>query len=353
MMIAGWPLWALALLFIGGAAVVWYAGVRLSNTTDVLAPRYGIGNALGGLIVLAFATDLPELTITISAAHSGALELAVGNLLGGVALQTVVLAIIDAVGVRTGDPLTRRAASLVPAVEAALVIAVMAAVVMSAELPTSFTLWRLAPGSIIITVIWVVGVWTSNRAQKGLTWGLTDKQSQQEAHDQDNQHDPPDLEKMSNRHAILLFCAAAVATLVGGVVLERSGDLIAGDLGISGIVFGATFLAASSALPELSTGIRAVKLHNYRLAVSDIFGGNALLPVLFVVATLVSGKAVLPRAQAGDLYLTGLGMLVTAVYIFALVLRPKLRVLGIGIDGLTVVAVYIVGIVGLIIVAAQ
>jgi cation:H+ antiporter len=352
-MIGGLPLWALALLFLGAAAVVWFAGVRLSNATDVLAPRYGIGNALGGLIVLAFATDLPELTITVSAAHSGALELAVGNLLGGVAIQTAVLAIIDAVGVRTGDPLTRRAASLVPVVEAALVIAVLAVAVMGAQLPTSFTLWRLAPASIIITVVWVVGVWVSDRAQKGLTWGLTDKHSQQEAQQQDHQHDPPKLEAMSNRHAILLFCAAAVATLIGGVVLEQSGDAIAGDLGISGIVFGATFLAASSALPEVSTGIRAAKLQNYRLAVSDIFGGNALLPVLFVVATLVSGKAVLPQAKAGDLYLTGLGMLVTAVYIFALVLRPKLRVLGVGIDGLTVVAVYVIGIIGLIVVAGR
>jgi cation:H+ antiporter len=352
-MIGGLPLWALVLLFLAGAWVVWFAGVRLSNTTDVLAPRYGIGNALGGLIVLAFATDLPELAITVSAAHSGALELAVGNLLGGVAIQTVVLAIIDAAGVRTGDPLTRRTASLVPVVEAALVIAVLAVAVMGAQLPASFTLWRLAPASIIITVVWVVGVWVSNRAQKGLTWGLTDKHSQEEAEQQDHQHDPSKLEEMSNRHAIVIFAAAAVATLIGGVVLERSGDLIAGDLGISGFVFGATFLAASSALPEVSTGIRAAKLHNYRLAVSDIFGGNALLPVLFVVATLVSGKAVLPRAKAGDLYLTGLGMLVTAVYIFALVLRPKLRVLGVGIDGLTVVAVYIVGVIGLILVAGQ
>ena len=39
----------------------------------------------------------------------------------------------------------------------------------------------------------------------------------------------------------------------------------------------------------------------------DIFGGNAFLPVLFLVVTLISGKAVLPQANASDIYLTALG----------------------------------------------
>jgi len=48
------------LLFFGGAAaIVWVAGVRLSDTTDVLSSRLGLGEALGGLIMLAIVTNLP------------------------------------------------------------------------------------------------------------------------------------------------------------------------------------------------------------------------------------------------------------------------------------------------------
>jgi cation:H+ antiporter len=104
-------------------------------------------------------------------------------------------------------------------------------------------------------------------------------------------------------------------------------------------------------LPELSTGIRSVKLGDYQLAVSDVFGGNAFLPVLFLVASLLSGKAVLPRAQDTDIYLTGLGILLTVVYLYGLIFRPRRRVLGMGLDSLVVLVLYLLGAAGLISVA--
>jgi cation:H+ antiporter len=149
---------ALTLVFTAAAGAVWAAGVRLSDTTDVLLERFGLGQALGGLILLAIVTNLPEIAITASASLSGELGIAVGNILGGIAIQTTVLVLVDAFGVRGGRPLSYRAASLSLVLEGTLVITVLAVTVMSSQLPASLIFGRVTPGGLLIVVCWVVGV---------------------------------------------------------------------------------------------------------------------------------------------------------------------------------------------------
>jgi cation:H+ antiporter len=148
-----------------------------------------------------------------------------------------------------------------------------------------------------------------------------------------------------------VFSVASVITLIGGVVLEQSGEAIAVHVGITGVLFGATVLAAATSLPEVSTGLTSVRMEDYQLAMSDIFGGNAFLPVLFLVASLISGQAVLPQINPTDLYLTGLGILLTTVYVYGLIFRPRKLVGRMGLDSVAVLVLYVVGLIGLFAVA--
>ena len=193
------------------------------------------------------------------------------------------------------------------------------------------------------------------RARQGLPWheqgDAPNAQAVKRGISKQVKADKAQKKQVSLSRTAIVFVIASVVTLIGGVVLEQSGDAIAHHLGISGVLFGATFLAAATALPEVSTGLASVKLQDYQLAVSDIFGGNAFLPVLFFVATLLSGQAVLPRAEKTDIYISGLGILLTAVYLCGLIFRPSRRILGMGIDSLVVLVLYILGTIGLIAVA--
>ena len=345
----------LVLIFGAAAAVVWVAGIMLSRTTDVLSTRLGLGEALGGLIFLAISTNLPEIAITSSAAMSDNLGVATGNILGGIAIQTVVLVILDAFAVRGSHPLTYRAASLVLVLEGALVIAVLTVAVMGTQLPSSLVFERVAPGGLLIAALWVIGIYLLGKARTELPW-------QEKGEAPGGQEVPPGHSKaqmeqvarskgISTARATLVFAVAAVVTLMVGVVLEQSGSAIAGQVGIDGVLFGSTVLAAATALPEVSTGLTSVKLGDYKLSVSDIFGGNAFLPTLFLLASLLSGRAVLPQAQNTDLYLTGLGILLTTVYLYGLIFRPRRRFLRMGIDSLTVLILYVLGLAGLVAVA--
>ncbi|MBT2502870.1 sodium:calcium antiporter [Curtobacterium sp. ISL-83] len=346
------PLWLLAVIFVAGGAVIWFAGIQLSKTTDVLDTRLHLGSALGGLIVLAVATNLPEIAITVSAAASGSIEVAAGNILGGIALQTVVIVILDAFGKRGKGvkPITYRAASLTLVLEAVVVVAVLSVVVAGSQLPSHLVFARLTPDVVLIAAIWLVGLFLVRRAGKGLPWHEDGKApGTTTAHPNKHRTRKPDpTKKMSTAKASIIFAVAALATLVAGVVLEQAGDAASSKIGFSGVLFGATVLALATSLPEISTGLQAVKQGDDNLAMSDIFGGNAFLPVLFLVATVISGKAVLPQANASDVFLTALAALLTVVYAVGLVFRPKKYVLGMGVDSLVVVLLYLVGVGGLI-----
>jgi cation:H+ antiporter len=349
------PLAVTVVLFVAAAAAIWIAGVQLSDQTDVLSTRLQLGAALGGLILLALATNLPEAAIVASAAVSGSVGIAVGNILGGIAIQTVVLVALDAFGMRGERPLTYRAASLVLVLEGALVVAVLAIVIAGTQLPANLILWRVTPQSVLIALVWLVGLLLLKRAGVGLPWHESgeapDNQEHPRGHSQRQTERRAAAQGVSTAKSAMIFTAAALVTLVAGVVLERSGEAIAGHIGLSGILFGATVLAAATSLPELSTGLTSVRNGDVQLAVSDIFGGNAFLPVLFLLATLLSGKAVLPQAHDTDIYLTAVGILLTLVYMTGLLFRPSRRIARMGTDSLVVLALYTAAIAGLFAIA--
>jgi cation:H+ antiporter len=345
------PLVVVLLVFAAAAAAIWVAGIQLSNQTDVLATRLHLGSALGGLVLLAVATNLPEIAIVASASLSGHVGVAVGNILGGIAIQTVVLVVLDSVGVR-GDPLTYRAASLVLVLEGVLVVAVLAVVVASTQLPSTLIALRLTPGPVLIVLLWGGGLVLLQRAQTSLPWHESgeapDNQRPPRGHSKVKAEQEATRRKISTVRSATVFGVSALVTLVAGVVLEQSGDAAAAHVGLSGVLFGATVLAAATSLPEVSTGLTSVRQGDYQLAVSDIFGGNAFLPTLFLLATLLSGRSVLPHAADTDIYLTALGILLTVVYATGLVLRPRRRVAGMGLDSLVVLVLYELGDAGLV-----
>ena len=342
------PLPILYAIFAGAGIVVWIAGVYVSKTTDVLSSRFKLGEALGGAILLAVVTNLPEIAITASGAMRNQLDIATGNILGGIAIQTVVLVVLDAFAMKKRAPLIGHAAGLDLVLEAVFVLVMLTLVVIGHQLPDALVWHGITPDGVVICSAWIVGLYLIGKARGNLPWrNKGDAPGGQPHRTEAQKKEKAKGQEASTGWATIIFLIAATATLIAGVVLQQTSETMAKQMGLSGVVFGATILAAITALPEISTGFAAVKLGDYKLAVSDIFGGNAFLPVIFLVATLISGKAVLPHATKPDIYLTALGMLLTAVYIYGLVFRPRRQIARMGVDSFVVLILYVIGIVGL------
>jgi cation:H+ antiporter len=343
----GTPL--LVLIFAAGSAATWVAGTTLSKSTDALDERFGLGEDLGGILLLAFAGSLPELAITVSAATRGNLGLAAGNLIGGIAVQTMVLVVCDLVA-GAQRPLTFLVGALTPVLEGMVVVLVVSAVLMGSLLrPTTAIGGVVSPASVAIVVVWVVGVYVINRVRKNPRWSVSMPGSHpgRRRRHKSPAPQPHAYAGSSTRQVAGIFLAACAVTLVAGVALEISGNTLADRAGVNGVIFGATILASATALPEISSGIAAVRLGDNALAIGDIFGGNAFQVCLFLLADLVAGAPVLPTAGRLNSWLASLGVALTAVYATGIVARPARCWARLGPDSLLALLIFALGIGGL------
>src|ERR1700693_5727683 len=154
-------------VFIISAGAIWVAGIQLSTNPDEIASRVGLGEALGGLILLAIATNLPEIAIVSAAAVQHNFDIATGNILGGIAIQTLVLVALDGFGVPR-RPLTNATASLVQGLEGTLEIAVLAVAIGGILLPKGVVVARIDPSALLIVLLWIGGLYLVWRASKSL-----------------------------------------------------------------------------------------------------------------------------------------------------------------------------------------
>jgi len=339
----------LLLIFLGASGATWAAGVTLSKATDALDARLNLGDALGGLILLAVAGSLPELAITISAAAQGNLPLAAGNLIGGIAVQTMVLLLCD-IAVGPERPLTYLVGRLTPVLEGLLVIIVVAGVEMGSLLKPSTAIGGVVnPASLGIVVVWVVGLFVIQRAAKDPRWRVEMPGSQPGRRRRERAHpdQPHPYAGSSTARVAVMFGVACLITLGAGVLLEVTGNDLANRLGVNGVIFGATVLATATALPEISSGLAAVRLGDNALAMGDIFGGNAFQVCLFLVADLVAGKPVLESAGNLNAWLGALGVSLTAIYGFGVISRPMHCRARLGPDSILALVLFGLGIAGL------
>ena len=330
--------WALGFLFIVCALLIWVFGIKLSKAIDEIVNHYGWGEAIGGIVFLAIITNLPEIAITAVAAFHHDYDIAVSNILGGIAIQTAVLVLIDIYGVGRKAPLTLKGHSKILLFEGLTVIIILSLVIAANKFPTYHYLRHTTAFEWIILFTWLVSIWGIKRLYQLNQIKKVSK----------HQTNNIVLSTVKVKKAIIVTILGAIITLLAGYGLEVSGEVLSKRWGMDGIVFGATILALCTALPEISTGIASAKIRDYQMAVSDIFGGNAFLPVLFLMAALISGESILPGLKVSDIYLTSVGILLTAIYMIGMLFHSKKQFLRMGIDSIIVLILYLVSIVGLL-----
>jgi len=123
--VASASIFLVILVFVAASGATWVAGVELSKSTMNLIDAWD-SVTQSRMVMLAIAGSLPELAITISAAESGHLGLAAGNLIGGIATATMVSSCV----ISLHRDLSHSRRFLVPVLEGLLVVLTVSVVLM-------------------------------------------------------------------------------------------------------------------------------------------------------------------------------------------------------------------------------
>jgi cation:H+ antiporter len=333
------PLWLNLAVFAAAAVVVWLVGTRLAAYADLIADRTGLGKAFVGLVLLAVATSLPEVGTTATAALSGNAALAGNNLLGGVVMQTAVLALAD-LFVRKGALtfFTPRPGLLL---EGTSLIVLLAIVLAGMAAGPGLAFFRVGIWTMLLFAVYLLSIYLLKQYEGRGTWKPVDPPDETEGPGEAATAQQRKYADHSTWQLGLLFAGGSAILLAAGWLVASVADALATETGLGASFVGATLVAISTSLPEVSTTIAAVRLGSLSLAVSNIFGSNAIdAALLFFADVLYRRGPILAELDRSAMFAAAAGIVMTAVYLLGLIERKNLAVLRMGLDSAAVLGLY-------------
>lgn len=273
-------------LFLASAAVIVYAGAKLSQYGDRIADLTGLGGLWIGVVLMAGATSLPEIFTDVSAALIDAPDLAVGDLFGSNMANMLILGIIDLVH---RQKRVWQQAAFEHALSAGLAMFLTGLAAFFILLGQDVKHIGIGAGSAVLLLFYVLGMRLIFRQES-----VKRRQREQEkvVEGQPDEEEKGQSKRNAVKRAFVGFGLAALALMIAAPVLASSANQIAEQSGVSSGFVGTSLVAIATSLPELVTAIAAVRLGAFDLAVGNLFGSNAfnMAAFFFVDVAYQSGS---------------------------------------------------------------
>lgn len=331
------PLGGAVVLFLACALTIGAAGTRLAGIVDRIADRTGLGEAVTGAVLMGLTTSLSGSVLSVSAAAEGHADLAVSNAVGGIAAQTVFLAVAD-VTYRHAN-LEHAAASLGNLIQGALLVAQLSWLLVAFTMP-DWTIGHVHVVTPLLVISYVYGLRLVRRTQSEQTW------TPARTHETREDEPEADHQRESLRRQLVTFGVLAVTIGVAGYLLEQAAAAIIATTGLGQALVGTLFTAVATSLPELVTTLAAVRNGALTLAVAGIIGGNAFDTLFAGFSDVAYTEGSIYHAVSGEVtFWTALGALMTAVLLIGLIRREKRGPASIGFESVALFALYALGVV--------
>ena len=272
---------------IAGLVGLAIGGELLVRGAVGIAQRLGVSNLVTGLVIVGFATSMPEMVASVEAALAGSPGIAWGNVVGSNLANTLLI-------------------------------------LGATALVTPIVLSGTGRRDAIVALIATLGLWALTASQFGhrgigfaLFAGITAYIYWRYNHPHSDVGDEEDEPEAQVRlpAAIMLFAIGLGLLVVAGQALVTGAIDLARIFGVSETAIGLTVVAIGTSLPELAASIAAAVRGKPGLAIGNVVGSNIYNILLIGGATM----SIAPFAIPADLLTYEMVILAGSAVIFLLI----------------------------------
>ena len=257
-------------LSLAGLVGLAIGGELLVRGAVGIAQKLGVSTLFTGLVIVGFATSMPEMVASVQASLAGSPQIAWGNIVGSNLANTLLILGVSALVM----PIALSGVGRRDAVVA---------------LGATLLLWGLVLsqiGSVWIGVALLLGILTY------IVWRYRNPGAQM---DEDEDEGGPS----NGLIAGLLFVAGLGILVAGGDALVTGAIELATIFSVPETVIGLTVVAVGTSLPELAASIAAALRGKSGLALGNVVGSNIYNILLIGGATMSIAPIALPAELAG------------------------------------------------------
>jgi cation:H+ antiporter len=304
-------------LFVLGLVLLMLGGDSIVKGAAGLAQRLGLTTFTTGLLLVAFATSLPELAVNLVAIFHGQSELALGNAVGsnvaniGLTLGAAALAAPILVRWRALSPLLL-----------VLVLGTIAVLAMGAD----GTLSRIEGMVLLLAFVGVLAFAIGRSRHEA-----AEVRGEIEAVAQTSTMLGLNLVRFGLGALLawlgsLLVVGGAGVHLFGMDLADSGAAVIGKGLGLSPVLTGLLPVAIGTALPEVAAAIAAARRGHGDMVMGHVIGASVFNILVIVGGMAACSALALPMTMMGPGHFAlPLGYELLAALAFALMLYPMLR----------------------------
>lgn len=318
--------------FAACAGVILFAGTQLSRHGDVIAAKTGLGRSWVGLVLLATITSLPELITGVSAVTFNDLpDMATSGVLGSCMFNVVVIAGLDFLS--KGKPVSRlvhQGHMLSAGFGIVLVGCAAIDILVSKYLPPITFLNSSDPISLFYVAIYFVAMRLIFSYEKQRVSEFVEEVGEATSAGE------------SLRRSVVIFALNALLIVVAACMLPELADQIAKLTGWGDSFIGASFIAITTSLPEITVSVAAARMGAFDMAVANLLGSNLFNVFILAIIDFSYVKGPLLQSVSQINAVTALSaMIAMGIVVIGLTYRSEKKYLRLAGDAIAISFVYV------------